>query len=266
MARQRRNALIAATLVALAACAGELELPEPPDVSDREQRYDTPTGVLSSSTAQSFLERFVTRLAELDDVDQLRGLRKAMIRFDDEVEVEGTGADATTSLGDVALRTDALVTVGVDCPGWSGGSVNRDAIELSVVVRASQIVPTAWGPIQACQFEIDRQGATRRGSVSGDVIVYLPNLLDKSAPRVIFIAYTVDELVLDDAPVTPWSGELRVVDDRVEILVELDGLGTIVFHGSSTTIGVRAANGNWTCNAPERRCTSDDNAGDSFSY
>jgi hypothetical protein len=262
------HARIGALALALAGCVGDLDLPEPPSVGEAERAYDNPTAALSAANAEAVARSFAERLARLEQLGGLEPAVDALVRFDREVTVSDQDGDDTLLIRGVPVRTDALISIEVDCPGWTGGEPAVGAIELTVVVRDTRLTPVAWGPVSDCRLEAPGPGGVPiRVGFSAELIGYLPTILEREpGPRRIYLAVDLTALELDDESAPSWRGDLRLLDGVVELRVDLGGLGHLVVFGSRELFGVRAANGEWTCYTEERRCERTLPSPDSFSY
>lgn len=250
----------------------DLELPTPPSVVEAERAYDNPTAELSTATAKMLVPHIVEQLRQLDDLGELGPAIEALVRFDRDVTTSEVEDGPVVVIHGAPLRTDAVVTIWADCPGWSGeeddGPV-RDAVELTVVVRESELIPVAWGDISGCRLETSPRGMLLRVAFSAAVIAYLPTILDRGdGPRIVYVAFELTELEINGEAVRPWSGDFRLVGDLIEIRIDIANEGHVIgfVAQDASVIGIRAANGEWRCYPGERRCERSESPVDSFSY
>jgi hypothetical protein len=249
-------------------CIAGLDLPEPPAVAHLEARYDAPTAVLSAANAEAVVRDFVDRRDELAELDDFSTIVRALVRFDEEVTTRSEGDATLVEVKGVPIRADAVITITGDCPGWRDEPPVVDALELTVVVERSRLTPIAWGTVEGCRFELSRGELSARVQLSAELVGYVPTLLSEDeGPRIIYLGYALTELAINDAALPARSGDFRRVGTRLELLLPVPG-GTVVAYAAhdGSAIGVRAANGEWTCFPLDRRCESVPSPADSFPY
>jgi hypothetical protein len=182
---RRHNATLAVALALGGACeAGEpITLPEPPDMSALVEAYNHPTGDLDLGTATALVaaaaesywlyqESGITELIE----DSLHDLRKRI----DSADFGGGGGGAGGT-GEPPLSVNAVARIERHCRGWGGknmpsGGPRDGRLELTAVVRKSELARVVWGPADRCFDRMDPIDATYlpfEFFVHGQVSVYL---------------------------------------------------------------------------------------------
>jgi hypothetical protein len=269
MSKPRRQAicfgLVLAVLPGLSGCTEALEVPDPPAMSDLALQYDHPTGNLGPQSAAPFVDGFLRKRERLTKIDDLRAATDTLGEF---VSSTSRGEDGGVEINGIPIKTDAVITVSGDCPGWSGNADSHGAVSMQVVVRQSRIVPVAWGRLQDCRSEVRRDGQLTALALTGDISVYIPGVTAADGTTSYLVDYAFDSASYGDESLDGWAGSFRLVGDVVEVLLDNGQDGTVVGYGGPNPgqVGVRAANGDWLCTPQERRCESKRPPGSSFSY
>ena len=257
--------ILVGLMVGLLSCGGELELQEPPSVDRLRQQFEAPNALVNEQTVEVFLDRFDELREQLRSVDDLSVLTDPIREFADAVEVS---PDGTVTIDGAPLRTDAQITVTARCRGWGGGETGGE-MTLDLVVQQSVLVPIGWGRLHDCRDVTTRTGRRIQFRMSGEILVYLPNLVEHSSDEEqILISLDFDVLQVNDTDLAPWSGAFRLTDEAMEVSVtDRQGRSLVVFMvREPQEFGLRAANGTWSCFPDERRCERRDRAGDGFAY
>lgn len=260
----------AAVAALLGGCLADLELPTPPDLAPLEQAYDQPSADLTRQTAERIIDRFVERQEQLAELGEIAPIVDVVIDLDRELTTEpNEDGGQTVVLKGIPIETDARIDLFATCPGWGDGNEQGEAVQLTVVVVKSELVPVIWGEIDGCRVLGQREQLEVQTRFSAQVSAYSPTLTDdESNELVVYVLLELTELEVRGALDTAWAGDMRFIGARTEFRIDLSDEGHVIVFAQTDpgSVGVRAANGEWTCIPLERRCQRTLPSSDSLSY
>lgn len=248
--------------------------PTPPDMSELVAAYAEPTAELTSDNAAQVFDR-VTALAE--QLARL-GLTQQLVdtiqtTLDERLEqteagsssseLISSGSEPLGKLQQPASNGDAYLLVTRICGGFSDTPTPdrkaNGAITLTVGLSGDRVDPVIWGAFHACKSRLSGVDVLLTGT--------------DDAPGS-FNAYAGEQLELGDFALSQllfqlslWAevdgmGEAVDVDFQLDVqTLELDFRipvddGYVLAHADTSLLGVRATNGDFTCDALARRCDS----------
>ena len=249
----------------MSGCASEFELSEPPDVQALIDSYNSPKATVDQQTVEEFLELYSEQRRQLKELGDFDVLIDPLREF---AEATRRKPDGTIVIDDAPLRADAQINLKGRCRGWNGQDA-KGTFAIELAVRNSMLVPVGWGTVENCgdTTVIEEQDLQYR--FAGDVLVYIPTLLNEAdQPLEMLLEVNAHLVEVNSASRTPWSGSLRLIDDVLELLVnDSTGKGLVFFSVSKPdTIGIRGANGIWTCDEEQQQCEPEDSQDDGFHY
>jgi len=287
---------VALLLVQLMAtsCAERLREPKPtpPEMGALLQAYATPTAPLDAGTIQQLLgpleERFQL-LERLDGLDQVftRVIEPALAGEPSKrsgaltsspaaAGASGSGVTAPPSAR-LAVRQQALdlegegfLRVRYICDGWEGPGVIDEAkngrIELTINFTDQGVDPVVWGRFARCRYPAREHRLLLDAALQLHVGESIQVDTFGQSPILVRL---LGSITIDDRLVETSDFDFRVdqLAGKLEIrLLTDDGNHLIYFTipAQQQTQGFFAANGTWTCDLEQRRCSSEDQS--SFSW
>lgn len=244
-----------ALLFAGTGCGEELELPQPPSLDELTHRYDNPTADLTEETADEIVTLFQERRERLHQINDLEVVTGGINEFASAAKYD---EDGSIKIDGVPIHTDAVITLSGDCPGWSDDGDDGD-FSFQVVVSQSVLIPVFWGQMQNCRTQRVGQDTTTNSSFSAAIEVHAPTVARTSRrEQNILLAFDFFDMEIDGQELSPWTGNFRLINGVLELLLDTENAGSVVSYGdyNAQSIGVRAANGNWSCTPEERICES----------
>jgi hypothetical protein len=245
----------------LLACSSKREplaKPEPPDMRPLVGSYDAPAGALDEASMRRAAESaadWVARLASAVPEQPILDALSSALREVSEPKSEGAPprrAFQSEIEGEGWLRATRI------CNGWGpepAPDPENGKLELTATFSERGPDPVVWGGMHECKYLAESAEIQLRGELRvwiGEGLGFAevgsqPPLLDLAAVAVV----DGRELELGvDFRVDPGKRSL-------ELRAEGNGGDVIVLIGGGEIVGVRAKNGDFTCEAAARRCSTE---------
>ncbi len=229
---------------------GDVEKPPAPDTSELTAAYDSPTGSFDEKSAASAIAAAQSNILTLVtlDVDQLLvDLVNSTATAQVQTDAEGTGYMLATRI----------------CAGWTPGTVNEKQngrLELIVPFSKGAYDPVMWGQAISCRYLSPEEVLLRgpSGRPAGDVMLDF-------GEAVPFVDVARHRVLVDLDTGAQVDGKAAAADldfryDPASATLELRVPGTdgdvIVITQNGALRGVRADNGDFTCNEASRSCAA----------
>ncbi len=265
---------------ALAGCSGSrdepLEKPKPPDMSALRAAYDAPSGVLDDALMQQVATQAsdaAGRLSALAVDEQLLGAVESALAELEAENASGTQATRTSWSEAIGTRRQALAIEGDGwlratriCNGWGtepAPDPDNGTIVLTASFSESGPDPTLWGSANACKYRVaDVEALLDSGDSAdgGDLRLWIGEGLgwrDLGTQPILFDLNVHAELQASPLPLQI-DFRLDLAAERVELRIAVAGGGdVVVVMGGGEIVGVRAANGLFSCDPVNRTCVSD---------
>jgi hypothetical protein len=273
--RSPRLALLSglAALATAGACGpGSVTLPEPPDAAGTAALvavYEMPTAVIDATTVVQVATDAQARLGDLNldwlpavVIDALVRVRHRLA--DGGLPVDPKGIEDTSRPIIRAVATVHRVCAGWDDPSGPPNEAANGAIDLTGIVETGHIDPELWGPAVACKVRSPPASSIAavggpivgtpviNGTVDGTIIVYALAPLPESAVDAQFLLRFEGMIGVDDqVHAVSFDFEYRAGSLSFRVPGP-NGGDAIVTVG--TTLGIRAANGGFSCDLTTATC------------
>lgn len=259
--------LIAAIVGCLACGCSEknnVEKPAPPDMSGLLHAYAHPTADLSAQGAADVVAEQVL-VAET-----MESLTAAFPEIEEAIN-QGLLSDGESSpFGSDDSEREPLRVTGSGylevtriCPGFDPDQGPDDAngsMRLTVGFTEQGVDPVVWGTLRACRFAVAGQELTLWGDLQVHVGENLQFDTFGEAPVLVRIAGEIDTGGVREGI----DVDFRVLPDATTEYRLALGDGHVIYWERVTERGLRAANGNFSCDFEARRCSDD--TGTSFDW
>lgn len=160
-ARASRALLLSLSAVGGGAC-GQLELPEPPDMSALVEAYRTPTGDITARNA-ALVGFDITRAArDAESQSYLEIASEVVEELEDlgggsPTAADAAGEDQQPSLLGNRIDIAAIAHLEHVCPGWEQETENPDATtsgmaRIIATLDDRGLIPTVWGTFERCRI------------------------------------------------------------------------------------------------------------------
>jgi hypothetical protein len=264
------------------ACAqeepGKVDKPLAPDMSELVADYQAPSGILDQATMDA-LEADVRRsLAELSELalDQIVDRLREALASNAAVQ---TGEATLRTNGELATRTDALTVTGEGylvvtriCDGWSEApSVDptNGFMRFWAGFTEAGLDPVLWGGFSSCQYLVGGQkllfGAGARPE-DGALRVFVGRGMAVAdfGTQPVLVAVDLDTEIEGVKLPIQLDFRLDLASRRLEFRIPSASGPLVASTGAGALLGVRAANGEFTCDLVSLQCQNE--TGDVVSF
>jgi hypothetical protein len=220
------------------ACSGVAPIPDTPDLTELQARYDHPTAVLDATS----IEDTIRRVPNFEDLAV--GLRAT------HYAIEGLDR-AGESIGDrkaEGIRIQGTVDVGLRCPGMLGSQDDEvnGTLSLTIGVAESRIRRGVHGVARHCVLRGERTRTPLRVEVEGPVDFDLGRDLpigERWAGRL--LAVVAGSITIEGVAFRNVCA--RFTSELLEFLYERQDGTTVVFQLTDEGLALRDAEQIWIC-------------------
>jgi hypothetical protein len=219
-------------------CGGVAPIPDTPDLTELQARYDHPTAILDATS----IENTIRRVPNFEDL--AAGLRATRYAIEGLDRVDESIGDRSAE----GIRIQGTVNVGLRCPGVlaSQDDEANGTLSLTIGVAESRIRRGVRGVARHCVLRGERTGTPLRVEVDGPVDFDLGRdvpLGERWVGRLLAVvsgSITVEGVAVRNVSV-------RFTSDLLEFLYERDDGTTVVFQLTDEGLALRDAEQIWTC-------------------
>ena len=259
-------------LLCAAGCSRSVDKPVPPDMSALVATYATPTGTFDDTAAAeivAYLEGLGNAFA-LALTDEIRKLFSSVNQSIDEPTQQPMSDVATQEGGGITIEGDAFVVLTRICDGFQQPRVadpSNGQLVLNVNMTDVNIDPVVWLTTSACHYTTDvamiQIDEGPRSDV-GDIRVYIgpggtaDNILDRPFIIDVELAASIDVGLGPATADIDFDFAVSPGDPQLSVRVPTSS-GDIIAIASPgrQLLGVRAANGEFSCDPIAMICTGD---------
>jgi len=269
--------LVVLALLPLGSCKRAIEKPTPPDMSALVAAYESPTGSFDQTVADDIVSAVDATLELLDELgltDRMEELF-ADFRANTEAESEPQSHPQGVDVDDGTIRIDGegFVIVERICGGWEAEPSPDPAnghLTLNVNVTDLTVDPVIWGTAATCRYSqegvpIELAAGSRRDV--GDLRIFVGNNLSLEQLGADRVIIDVDVTAgIDPEGVgsrEPVDIDLAFTPEPlgIEVRVAVTDGDVVVLTTEEGIVGVRAANGLFTCDVTTGECQNDQGDG-----
>lgn len=257
------SALLAA-LMLTPACKGDqyVNMPEAPDMSPVRALFASPTGSLAKLPPGELVTLLQQNFLIIDELGAFQVLSDTLSAF---MNPGGEGAQeaglettrAGLQAGETSLDGKGYLIVTRTCPGTVGAATPDPAdgqVELTVVFDEQGFRPVAWGLATDCRFKSGDKATVLDADYS---ISFGDRHWSQSQPPQELL-FDVVGTVLSDGKKTIGTWDFRYLDPgRFELNLETS-TGNVIFFAEGELRGFLSADGPWSCDFEEMKCSSAD--------
>jgi hypothetical protein len=249
--------LVAGLSVLCACSAPEFTKPQPPDMSELLESYQSPTGSFDPGNAEELgvaVTLFDEVVGDTDIVGRVTDLLSEVIepvtaaQRRAEPEEPDTDSDSPYQL---SIRADGYVIATRICPGWTLPSVvdpgNGKAV-VTATFSEEGLDPVVWGSVTACRYRVSSTRIQLTPSSARDAFrVYWGENVRRETLTVgallsLALRADIDGSALD------LDLDVRLADeDALEYLMPTGGGSVVVRANADGTFAVRSSEGSFEC-------------------